>query len=478
MSTSEKHRNSLVVPMERHISPVDYVAKDHSSRILVQTLSFILRQRIHLFWKFSKSFSSGKFLRDSGDSLGLKSAQSRSKELCKRIISTYSMFIRNAIIYVENSLTSEATVRSIRIPPSISESLCEVYKTYYFLKSLEIPDAYLHELWHTMEEGTNLFVKDVFHQTLSEVTILYRQETWIPHRDIPGISLLVDNFKMIIQGALSKIEPIRQNSPSTSKWLLDLATPHLLEAFRAFADSIHAIAFHSSPPITSRHLCILLRNTEFSRDSLLPDIWESFQIHLPQDFSPEIHGAFSEVIELFQNLESLLLDAYLCSKSLRITCVLRRGMLMSGKSPNTPVQFVYEARSFVMEVLLELVMVHEEFTTLAIDGGNFEVLTHLVDRIIDVLVDSMERLGEISVGLSVQLASELRLIQHVCVRFLSPSARRSLDELQSRVESMISDSNSERVEKVFRDSLRSSGLVHASLRPDVARRASIADLIH
>ena len=274
---------------------------------------------------------------------------------------------------------------------TLQESVKTVVSCYITMKKLNMPYEHTSMLKHTAEDAFRFFLKQTFVDATYEVSSLYKEEDWV---GVEGeiITKLPAKFEAVMLRTLDAVQSIP--SLGSSRWFVEGVTVPFLECLRTFADCLHFVAFEALKPnkdggsqpqlngkksendvadpshytsslhigdarVVGRKLLAVLANCMYAHNTLFRRLWDTFKQLVPEGVRDALDNHYTRVSDVLVVLETLLERQYVRLILCHVKPILARGILRSG----TDWALSHETksiRSYVFEVLLELVLVDEE----------------------------------------------------------------------------------------------------------------------
>jgi hypothetical protein len=198
--------------------------------------------------------------------------------------------------------------------------------------------------------------------------------------------------------------------------------------------SASAAAFSSltAPKVNDRRLLLVLSNVLHTRKVLLPALFHRFQSFFPSSMHAALAAKSKEVERLYETLDNLVFDQYVRSKTLALNAFFHRSFYQSGINwAETGAAPPIELRTGVIELLLQIVLIHNEISAVRKDEVE-NLLLDLIERLAWSGWEAVRTLLTQWTGYSAaHILAELTFIRKVLEYFVSES-----DDIEAAFDAM------------------------------------------
>eukprot|EP00455_Lapot_gusevi_P035058 TRINITY_DN3879_c0_g1_i1.p1 TRINITY_DN3879_c0_g1~~TRINITY_DN3879_c0_g1_i1.p1 ORF type:complete len:253 (+),score=65.07 TRINITY_DN3879_c0_g1_i1:157-915(+) len=207
-----------------------------------------------------------------------------------------------------------------------------------------------------------------------------------------------------------------------------------LECLRTLADCFHVLAFDNPYDLAStkqfehRRLLAVLSNCIYSRDRLIPDLWTQFMHMVPKLMISPLQIEYEDITSLYQTLEALVFDDYVRRKTVTLNKIIKKGFMMAGinwaqaRPPK-------EVRSYILDLLLELVFLHEEVYNTA-KGELDAIMNAVLEKLTMNLLECVKQIDQFGHYGALQALVEVDFVKHTLGRYLSDQANRTFTSIE------------------------------------------------
>jgi Exocyst complex component Sec5 len=359
-------------------------------------------------------------------------------EIIAHISSKYADTVRAVLVPGSGGgvITPVPVSLHLQLPDEVIQCVVTVLQCYETLSALEIPDQYLHQLRSLCDELIGFTIDELLRRAMVRVGSLARTEDWILHPQIAGITNLPISFHSTMQTVIVTLRKL-PTRPVPS-WLVPRLVGAFIECLKLYADVIHRLGFSvSTPPSTSldtspyisedRKIMATISNTMYTSYHILPILWDDLLDLIPHRSHSECELAYESVESLMDILYDLLFQHYVRRKILAVNRLLKRGIVFSGIDwTNSPAP--NEIRTYVLEVLLELVFVHNEVYTIHKSQVS-RVLAEIMEGVSASLALFLQEIDKLDANGALQLRVEVEFIKVTMQSVLSRHASNRMSSL-------------------------------------------------
>eukprot|EP01080_Neovahlkampfia_damariscottae_P006085 gene6085-10093_t len=400
----------------------DPIVRDKLNFHAIKKLTETLLTKFPLINELAQNILTGKFQKRGGvihnklqmiEQKELK--QNKISELInENIISTYSQKIEEVISHIDRGFAHQDV---------LFESIKECMDCNNSLLSLNIPKSFTKQLNDFTNKLKKDFVMNTCIRTMKEIGTLYESE------DFTINEKSITNSPILFKAKLEKFIEVLSHFVTKNDVLMGDITKYYLKSIASFADCIHALAFPVDDYVhqSDEHLLVLLNNCTYTKNNILSSVTfkfiETFYFasiaHYQKDV--QIHTdefINSNIIEfsLYQNLENFVIDAFVQRRSIALLPFYNKGIHLAGYDWKKSLKPT-EIRSFVLEILVDLALIHSEVEKYA--KAHTEQIFKTLYEIISQLFEQYIRfeLDEISENAAFQLDIEFEFIQRALAKY-------------------------------------------------------------
>eukprot|EP01130_Rhizamoeba_saxonica_P001720 TRINITY_DN11580_c0_g1_i1.p1 TRINITY_DN11580_c0_g1~~TRINITY_DN11580_c0_g1_i1.p1 ORF type:complete len:899 (-),score=184.58 TRINITY_DN11580_c0_g1_i1:33-2729(-) len=437
---------------------------------IVQRLADVIMDNFPDFWKMVKSFYRGDY--HSGTNININAGYPEPKFalLMEELITTYTDSIK-VILFGKNipanknrvrtrSRTSSVSIskigianplkrsspryhsvnnsrspRGVKTPHVITQeedmktSLIHYRNSFNLLKGL-VHIKYIRPMQSLLDELTLKFVKDTFAWALSEAKTLYTMEEYEISDQSLLISYLPVDFSTLVQQLILEFSNIIEPEDPI---ILEIDT-HMIQMLNNYADNIHHLAFniHTDNELytgvhryTHNNILVLINNCTYGRKVVIPSLIRTY-LH---NFNREVLPLSNSIDRLLRQLEGLLVKKYIRKIALKINKIVSRGMLNDYDWNSR--KNITAIRDYVMELLLEMVNVHEELYGKSDEVRN--ILSLLLECIYQAYLDTIPFMDEFPPYGKLQTGTEIEFINTVLSAYKTGISTRLYEEINSKI---------------------------------------------
>jgi len=347
-------------------------------------------------------------------------------------------------------------------------------------------------------DAVEFYVCSAFKVCFEDVARLEHAEDWAADPSTPSITKLPGKFSAIVKNVLTSIETA--TPADKPQWMVELIAGPFVETIRILSDVLHSLAFptarrptdsgvgpayaaHPASPARrgrlneggavglmgeeSRKVLVVLSNSMYVQRRVLPPLWDKFLSIIPDKYHEALEPELAGVAGLYATLARMVTDAYIRSTALGLGDFITRGLMTSGRDWSAK-QPVTKVREYVMELLLEIVLVYDDVMGIAKPWVH-KVMQTLLWMISDNFYSLMRRVGDFCVTGAMQVYVEIEFIRRVLGSFESPASRETLRDVRNFLERhMMSPSYGElkqKAEDIVVKALKSTRVMFACFAP-------------
>ena len=414
----------------------DTAVRDHQSNKFMKQVTQILLIHLPDFWKLVNDFFSGRFARSGialsgGDlrrnSFVVNNSKAGGEEektddgvsgLMFALANKYTSLVQPIV------LPDGGGLHMVALPPSSLDNLCTLLKLFDSLSKAGIPLKFLEPISLLSDTSVDFYLKQTLISTLHIVSNLHREETWILKSDKEAASTtqLPLRFKAIVMRLLKDVASI---PIAKANWIASFIGP-FIEIIRALADTFHTLAFDVANSETTsmntrnaehRKILAVLSNCIYSRSILLPEIWSGFVELVPESYYHAMKYEREDLDTLFFTLEKIILEQYLRRKILSLNKYVKKGMLLGGIYW-VEARTTNEVRTYVLDLLLELVFIHEEIHA-NIVAELEKIMQSILQKLALSFWECCKQIDSFNHNGAIQTLLEIDLVKNALSRYLS-----------------------------------------------------------
>jgi hypothetical protein len=171
-----------------------------------------------------------------------------------------------------------------------------------------------------------------------------------------------------------------------------------------------------------------IRNSVYCRQTIFPALWSSHLERIPEIVHDDFEVEAMDLKTTHVQFEFVITQEYIRRKFFRVFKIVRQGILFSGnlimQDWKASFDSVTEIRSYVEEVLLEMVSVHQELASCGVAKERAtRILNSLVDQLFLLFFKCVQEMENISPAYCLQLLAELDFVSTVLNKNLSESSK-------------------------------------------------------
>jgi len=367
------------------------------------------------------------------------------------------------------------------------------------------PSSLMDGLRSLADDSIQFYVGRVCMCAMTEIAGLASEETWQSDPATPSITSLPGRFQAIVADSL---EMVATAMPSRKpQWMVELLVAPFLEFQRIFADVLHALAFkgHGSGGANhsvhresmketgrsmrrknsaisrsiaedngmrrneqteeeARKILVVLANAMHTQRRVLPALWDKLSAHLPTQYRNIVEPECLRITNLYKTLARMVMDKYTRVTTLQLTTFITRGLTTSGRDWSKP-NPVVKVREYVLELLLELVLVYDDLLAI-VKPYVVKVIKSLLVMLCDSFYSLARTVGVFSSSGALQVFVEVEFVKRVMKGFLTPPSAETLRDLKLYLEQFISkdprvDRSMRSAEKLVQDTCRTTRVMFA-----------------
>eukprot|EP00457_Paulinella_chromatophora_P000901 gb/GEZN01000902.1/.p1 GENE.gb/GEZN01000902.1/~~gb/GEZN01000902.1/.p1 ORF type:complete len:1126 (+),score=235.22 gb/GEZN01000902.1/:95-3472(+) len=335
------------------------------------------------------------------------------------------------------------------LPPSSLMNVRLLLRSIQTIKELAMPPAYSEGLQQLADHVVKYWVTQSFTNTLIDISDLHNQEDWVVVQEEPALTRFPQRFHEQMEIAFASIDALTR--PYT-KAQVELITAPFLECLCAGADCLHALAeglssqestaapsagLASSHVLTKRLLAVY-NNAVFTNQQILPDLVRKYQQIMPKFAHNALNQPLRKVRNLYVTLEDLLLQRFIRLKTLRCGSVLREGICRGGAIHDQEPQELTEVRPYVLELLITLVGVHNEITSLKVSPEvRAQCVKGILEGVASTFEDCVKELDTIHTYDALQILIETEFVRKSLAAFVTEEADRIFQSIQQLLERIV-----------------------------------------
>jgi hypothetical protein len=176
------------------------------------------------------------------------------------------------------------------------------------------------------------------------------------------------------------------------------------------------------------NLLHLIRNSVYCRQVVFPAMWSLYLEKIPEVYVDDLEVEAMDLKTVHIQLEFAITQEYIRRKSNQVFRLISNGVLHSGnlfmQDWKAGFQNVVEIRSYVEEVLMEMVGVHQELSACGVDKDrSTRILNALTDQLFVSFFKCLQEVENMSPAYSLQLLGEFDFISTVLNKNLSEASK-------------------------------------------------------
>jgi len=141
-----------------------------------------------------------------------------------------------------------------------------------------------------------------------------------------------------------------------------------------------------------------------------------------------------KVDTLMMTLENLLVNKYVRSKTLALNGIIKQGLL-KGNFDWQRAQPPKEVQSYVLELLLQVVFIHNELLTMRMNTDDIDgIMEDIVDRMALTLEDSIKEIESFNANGALQALIEMDFIRSKLMNYSKDESEAAFEGIQRHLE--------------------------------------------
>jgi hypothetical protein len=350
---------------QQDFSSQDSHTRDKFNFNVIKRLTEILLTKFPLMNELAQNILTGKFHKKGPSTMNklLKIEQKEMKQnriaemINEHIISTYSEKILEVISHIDRGHAHQDT---------LFKSIKECMDCNNALLQLNIPKSFTKLLNDFTNNLKRDYVLNTCMRTMTEIGTLHEVEDYIVHEKS------ITNLPVQFQTKLEKFITILSHFVAKQDPLFNDITSFYLKSIASFADCIHFLAFPTDELSVNKdeNLLILLNNCTYTKTQILYSVTfkfiETFHFGSSTHYLKDVQASVNEFMKinyiefsLYENLEKLVIDAFIQRRSIALLPFFNKGIHLAGYDWKKSLR-PFEIRSFVIEYLVDLALIHSE----------------------------------------------------------------------------------------------------------------------
>lgn len=265
---------------------------------------------------------------------------------------------------------------------------------------LKISKFFSAPLLSLYDDMTASYITSTFTQALESAKRLHLLENWEIRSRQRMITLLPIEFEELIVRLLAELKDLQLREGET----LNLCRQYVVSYLNTFADNVQHLSQMS--PLTGPKLLQLLNNLSFVQTTVTPNLIARFC----QDFKCKWNDADSAALNCYGQLLEMVVTQYAKSKFLSLTKLIKYSFLIEGYNWTRNTLNKSGIRSYVFELLLDIVVIHEELAKLTDRNGRDYVILLCIECIFQSYCEWIKEVDEFSLHGLAQLSMEVQFV--------------------------------------------------------------------
>ncbi|OAD75620.1 hypothetical protein PHYBLDRAFT_132744 [Phycomyces blakesleeanus NRRL 1555(-)] len=442
---------------------------------MVQSLSALLHRCLPDFWRLSKAFIEGKFVKKTGNSNTSNSSNvDQCRKMARNIVDLYSSLLSTHFGLDERVLPvrrmaddSEQTVLPSFLPPNANSIHVAEYFTRIVadlancvndMHGIHLAGDAFSGLTELMEKARWKFVDVLCKCWERDAKTFYMLEDWVLDPESPQCTGLLKRYyeyhKFCARSAYKMASLMAVTDDAIQQGRHDIGSDYVekirssfLESTYAFLDGLVQLAFSDYVPLNERdelmlakkrdkidvhsmdiRILLTVSNLSFMRSTVMRKLVLLFEMAYKCSMEEDL----KTLIDVVDQLDRILFNDYVKRKSLLIKDIIRQGILLSGidwYSISKPT----EVHSFVYEALMTLVMVHAQVSSVTRQLIH-RALSLLLENMANDCLESFRQVERFGMGGMLQATLEIEFMHQTLSQYLTPTASETLHLIYQTLE--------------------------------------------
>ncbi|KAI7871922.1 exocyst complex component Sec5-domain-containing protein [Spinellus fusiger] len=451
--------------------------------VLVQSLCALLHRCLPDFWRLSKAFIEGKFVKKTNSTLAQDTGRRRGQgvdlvkvEKCRKmtrgIVDLYSSLLSDHFDLDERTMTRKMADGShqVMLPRFLPINANSIHMAEYFTRivtdlancvnamhGIHLAGDAFSGLTELMEKARWKFVDVLCKFWERDAKTFYMLEDWALDIKSPQCTRLLKRYyeyhKFCARSAykMASLMPVTDDSAQENHTIendyVEKIRSSFLESTYTFLDGLVQLAFSDYVPLNEKDELILAKerdkvdvhsmdvrilltvsNLSHMKSTVMRKLVGLFEIAYRCNMEEEL----KTLVDVVDQLDRILFNDYVKRRSLVIKDIIRQGILLSGidwYSISKPT----EVHSFVYEALMTLVMVHAQVNSVTKQLVH-RALSLLLENMANDCLESFRQVERFGMGGMLQATLEIEFIHQTLSQYLTPTASETLQFIYQTLE--------------------------------------------
>eukprot|EP00743_Colponemidia_sp_Colp-15_P006411 GILK01006900.1.p1 GENE.GILK01006900.1~~GILK01006900.1.p1 ORF type:complete len:1010 (-),score=273.20 GILK01006900.1:58-3087(-) len=326
-------------------------------------------------WKFASEYGAGKYAtaNQKAAKTGVSELATKSTAVMEEVVTDFKEKMTDWLATSKSTASQEAVA-------DFHPVMLKIGNSYNSLSSAKFPKSCLAILSALQNTIFDFLLTETFRRLHTDVQALYVEENWSIDPEAQQGTSLPRTFRQLVGQTLRNLKTLVSAVPN---FAVDSMRQPFFKTMSNFADSLEEAStseLFASSSLTEDQRCLLvMTNVRRTRETILPDLLTVFcNLFCPRDHKMMENEA-QPVITKMKNIETTLLQRFVKAKTDIFESVIELGLSMSLKDAGIVTE-LSDLRSYTLELLTELVFVHDEVVRSAV---------HALTDIITMLVENM-----------------------------------------------------------------------------------------
>lgn len=269
---------------------------------------------------------------------------------------------------------------------------------------IKISNYFAMPLIVLFEEITSTFIKSTFTLTIHTAKRLHMIENWEVHDRLRMITSLPIKFMDLILHTLAEFKDLKLRDEA-----LSLCRTCFIECLNIFADVLHHLSREHENE--EHRIVMLMNNLSYAHTKVIPDLithyTKAFNLTWNHVDSVSINRCYTQLQEMFTNL-------YCRAKLKTLTKLIKHSFLLGGYDWKKKSLNKTGIRDYVYDVLLTIVFIQEELSSLLRDSSGKEYIILLsIQCVYQSYLEWLSEIQDFSLHGLAQLGMEIDFIHTI-----------------------------------------------------------------